>query len=177
MFGQEFITFWSGKETIDAWKISLYLMVPSVLPLIQNVCLSILTAMNKRMFRSYVLGGMAIANLFLTVFLVKRIGLMGAPIGTFISLILGNNIAMNLYYKKRIGINVFRLFRSILKGIMPCAIIATVLCFALTLVNFNGVAWFLIKCIIFLVVYSVLLWFFGFNINEKQRILKMFIKS
>lgn len=170
LFGRQFIEMWSGKETLDAWAISLYLMVPSVLPLIQNVCLSILTAMNKRMFRSYVLGGMAVANLFLTIYLVKRIGLMGAPIGTFISLILGNNIAMNLYYKKVIGINVIRLFKSILKGIMPCAIVATVICIPFTLVNYRGIVWFLVECIAFCIVYALLLWFFGLNSAEKSRI-------
>lgn len=177
LFGRQFIELWSGKETLDAWAISLYLMVPSVLPLIQNVCLSILTAMNKRMFRSYVLGGMAIANLFLTVFLVKRIGLLGAPIGTCISLILGNNIAMNLYYKKVIGISVLRLFKSILKGIMPCAIIATCICLPLTLIKFHGVLCFLIKCIVFCIIYATLLWLFGLNKTEKARIRKIIPRS
>lgn len=173
LFGKHFIEMWTGKETLDSWLIALFLMVPSVLPLIQNVCLSILTAMNKRMFRSYVLGGMAVANLILTIILVKRIGLMGAPIGTFISLILGNNIAMNLYYKKVIKINVFRLFRGILKGIMPCAIIATCICYPLTLLNMHGIFWFVAECAIFCFVYFVLLWFFGFNDTEKGRIGKV----
>jgi len=105
--------------------------------------------------------------------LVKRIGLMGAPIGTFISLILGNNIAMNLYYKKVIKINVFRLFRGILKGIMPCAIIATCICYPLTLLNMHGIFWFVAECAIFCFVYFVLLWFFGFNDTEKGRIGKV----
>ena len=173
LFGKQFIEMWSGKETIDSWMIALYLMVPSVFPLIQNVCLSILTAMNKRMFRSYVLGGMAVANLVLTIILVNKIGLMGAPIGTFISLILGNNIAMNLYYKKVIRINVFRLFRGILKGIMPCAIIATCICYPLTLLSYRGVIWFLIECVTFCLVYAILLWFFGLNKSEKDRVKKI----
>lgn len=174
LFGRQFIEMWSGKDTLDAWIISLYLMVPSVLPLIQNVCLSILTAMNKRMFRSYVLGGMAIANLFLTIYLVKRIGLMGAPIGSFITLILGNNIAMNLYYKKVIKINVIRLFKSILKGIMPCVIVATCICIPLSLVSYRGIVWFLVECSVFCVVYSLLLWCFGLNATEKERIRGVF---
>lgn len=170
LFGRQFIEIWSGEDTLDAWAIALYLMVPSVFPLIQNVCLSILTAMNKRMFRSYVLGGMAIVNIFLTIFLVKKMGLMGAPIGTFISLILGNNIAMNLYYKKVIGINVRRLFKSILKGILPCSAAATCICIPLVFAKFHGVLWFLIECNVFCIVYAILLWLFGLNNAEKERI-------
>ena len=170
LFGRQFISMWSGKETIEAWAIALFLMVPSVLPLIQNVCLSILTAMNKRMFRSYVLCGIAIANLFMTIFLVKKLGLMGAPIGTFIALILGNNIAMNWYYKYKIGINVKRLFLSILKGILPCAVIGTCVCIPLLFIPLKGIVWFFAECIVFCAVYAALLWFFGMNKEEKHRI-------
>ena len=170
LFGREFLSMWSGEETTQAWTIALLLMAPSLLPLIQNVCLSILTAMNKRMFRSYVLGAMALANLLLTVILVDQFGLMGAPIGTCISLVLGNNIAMNLYYKKKIGINVFRLFRSILKGIFPCAVVTTVVCIPLNFISYVGILPFATKCLAFCLVYAALLWFFGLNTLEKERI-------
>lgn len=170
LFGKQFIVIWSGEGTTDAWVIALMLMVPSVLPLIQNVCLSILTAMNKRMFRSYTLCGIAVANLFLTIVLVKKIGLMGAPIGSCIALILGNNIAMNLYYKYKIHIDVKRLFLSIFKGILPCAVTATIVCSALLLVNMDGIIWFLIECVVFCIVYGIFLWFFGLNNIEKEQI-------
>ena len=95
---------------------------------------------------------------------------MGAPIGTFIALILGNNIAMNWYYKNKIGINVKRLFMSILKGILPCAVVGTCVCVPLLLVPFNGMIWFFAECCIFCIVYAVLLWFFGMNPEERNRI-------
>lgn len=173
LFGKHFIELWSGKETLDAWIIALLLMVPSIIPLIQNICLSILTAMNKRLFRSYLLGGMAIANLCLTVVLVKKIGIMGAPIGTCISLILGNNIIMNIYYKKVIGINVVRLIKGIMKGILLCVILSTLLCSPLLMVPLHGIIWFLVECIAFCVVYSVLLWILGFNSQEKEKLTKV----
>lgn len=170
LFGKDFIQIWSGKETLAAWSIALFLMIPSVLPLIQNVCLSILTAMNKRMFRSYVLCGIAVFNLFLTIILVKKIGLMGAPVATCISLILGNNIAMNIYYKKIIHINVRRLFANILKGILPCAILTTVICLPLNLLPFTGIIWFVAECGIFCLVYAAALWLFGMNADEKATV-------
>lgn len=170
LFGRQFITLWSGEETIQAWAIGLLLMVPSVLPLIQNVCLSILTAMNKRLFRSYVLCGIAALNLVLTYFLVKAFGIIGAPIGTCIALILGNNIVMNWYYKKIIGINVKRLFCSIFKGILPCAAATTLLCIPMAFIKMSGWISFLAKCLVFCVVYAASLWFFGMNMEEKNSI-------
>ncbi len=176
LFGQEFILMWTGKSTLDAWKIALVLMVPAVLPLIQNVCLSLLTAMNKRMFRSYVLCGIAVANLFLTIFLVKRIGLMGAPVGTCVTQILGETFIMNWYYKTRLGINVKRLFASIFRGILPCAAVTTGVCFLLRFLPVSGLIWFLVKCAVFCIIYAALLWFWGINTEEKVRIGAVFGK-
>lgn len=170
LFGRQFITMWSGEETLEAWIIALFLMVPSVIPLIQNVCLSILTAMNKRMFRSYTLCGIAVLNLVAAVILVRHIGVLGAAVANALSLILGNNIAMNIYYKRVIGINVGRLFKSIFKGILPCAVLATVLCAPLLLVNAKGLVWFVAQCGIFCVVYAILLLQFGINQEEKTRV-------
>lgn len=170
LFGRQFIAMWSGEETLEAWAVALFLMIPSVLPLIQNVCLSILTAMNKRMFRSYSLCGTAIVNLIIAVILVRHIGVMGTAIANAISLILGNNVAMNIYYKRVIHINVGRLFKSIFKGILPCAILATVLCAPLLLVNATGIMWFALQCVIFCLVYAALLLLFGINKEEKTKI-------
>ncbi len=170
LFGRQFIALWSGEETLDAWAVALFLMIPSVLPLIQNVCLSILTAMNKRMFRSYTLCCIAIVNLITTVVLVRYMGVIGAALATGISLIVGNNIAMNLYYKHVIHINVLRMFKSIMKGILPCAVLTTVICTPLLLVPAEGFLWFVTECSVFCVIYAVLLLCMGLNDEEKTRV-------
>lgn len=176
LFGRQFIAMWSGEETLEAWAVALFLMVPSVLPLIQNVCLSILTAMNKRMFRSYTLCGIAVVNLIVAVILVRYMGVIGAAIANALSLILGNNIAMNIYYKRAIHINVGRLFKSIFKGILPCAVIATAVCAPLLLVNAKGFLWLAAEGIVFCVVYAALLLWFGVNKEEKDIVRKVIRK-
>lgn len=176
LFGRHFITLWSGEETREAWAIALFLMVPSIIPLVQNVCLSILTAMNKRMFRSYTLCGIAVVNLISAVILVRYMGVLGAAIANALSLILGNNIAMNIYYKRVIGINVVRLFKSIFKGILPCAVLATVICAPLLLVDKVGILWLAVECGAFCVVYAILLLLFGMNKAEKNRVFSLMRK-
>lgn len=170
LFGRQFICFWSGEETLDAWLVALFLMIPSVLPLVQNVCLSILTAMNKRMFRSYVLCGIAIVNLFTTILLVQKYGLIGAAVATCLSLVVGNNLAMNLYYKYVIHINVGRLFRSIFKGILPCAVAACCICAPMLMVKNGSVVWFLMECVIFCLIYGGMLLVWGMNAEEKHQV-------
>lgn len=172
LFGKHFIILWSGKNTTTAWAVALMLMVPSVIPLVQNVCLSILTAMNKRLFRSYVMCGIAVVNLLGTILLVPEFGLLGAAMATALSLLVGNNIIMNIYYRHAIGINVKRLLGSICKGILPCALSATILCVPLVLLERQGVPYFLLECSIFCIVYFCLLYKFGMNAEEKRAINK-----
>ena len=170
LFGKHFIYLWSGPDTTSAWIIALLLMIPAVLPLAQNVCLSILTAKNKRLFRSYVMCGIAGVNLICTVLLVPKFGVLGAAMATAVSLLIGENIVMNVYYRYSININIKRLLGSICKGILPCAFWATILCVPLVLFERQGVPYFLLECSVFCIVYFCLLFRFGMNTGEKLAI-------
>lgn len=170
LFGKTLITLWSGKETIFAWWISIMFMSASIIPLIQNVSLAILTAKNKRLFRSIVLCLAAVLNLILTIFLVKRVGLIGAPVGTFIALIIGNNLTMNWYYKYKIGLNIQRMFKSIFNGILPVVILTTIVCIPLTFIPLQNIAWLCFECTIYCILYALLLWNYGLNMDEKKQI-------
>ena len=169
LFGRDFITIWTGITSFEPWAIAILLMVASIVPLCQNVGLAILTAMNKRMFRSVCLGVAAVLNLVLTIYLVKEIGLLGAPIGTFIALIICNNIIMNFYYRK-IGINIKRLLKEIFGRLFFVALVATLVCSPLLLIKSVSLVAFAIKCMIFVVVYAVALCLFGLNQKEKSAV-------
>ena len=122
------------------------------------------------MFRSYTLCGIAVLNLVTAVILVRHIGVLGAAVANALSLILGNNIAMNIYYKRVIHINVGRLFKSIFKGILPCAVLTTVICAPLLLIAKTGILWFAVECGVFCVAYAVSLLLFGLNKEEKNQV-------
>ena len=100
IIGNEFIYLWMGEGYSLAWIVGLVLMIPSTIPLVQNVCLSILHAKNKIAFRAYSVSAMAIFNLIITIIGVKVYGAIAACIGTAIGLIGANIIAMNYYYIK-----------------------------------------------------------------------------
>ena len=51
----------------------------------------------------------AIANVAISIPLIKLMGPIGAALGTAISLIAGNIIFMNIYYQKRIGLDILAL--------------------------------------------------------------------
>ena len=48
LFGKNFISVWIGDKYLDAYYVAIILMIPVTIPLVQNVCLSILDAKVKR---------------------------------------------------------------------------------------------------------------------------------
>ncbi len=169
VIGRDFVVCWAGADMKDAWMYVLLILVPNMIPLIQNICLSILNAMDKRLFRSVILAVMTILNILLTIVLIHLIGPIGAPLATGISYIIGHCIIMNIYYKKKIGLNVIRMFLGIFKRTWVCVIISFVVTLPLMFWECNG-NWFILiaKAIVFCIVYGALLLGYGFNADEKR---------
>lgn len=178
MIGKEFISLWLGEAYLYAWTVAVILMVPTLFPLIQNVCLSILRAKNKIGFRTAAVCLMALFNLAVTVIGVKYFGSIAACIGTAIGLIGANIIAMNIYYIKVIKLNIFRIFRNIFSRTLLCCLIATLFLWVLNyfIHESNWIIW-LIKAVAFVIAYGVLLIVFGFDKKEKNAVFgKLFRK-
>lgn len=177
LFGKDFIICWTNKEMTDAWLYFLLIMIPNAIPLIQNTCLAILNAMDKRIFRSLILVGITVCNIFLTIFMIKWLGAVGAPIATGISYIIGHCVIMNIYYHKKIKLDVFRMFGGIFKGIWKCILIAFVIGIPMMFWKIDG-NWvvFGIKAIVFCVIYATLLYIIGLNKEEKNMILSILKK-
>ncbi len=173
LFGQDFITLWIGWRYLDAYYVTLLLIVPAAVPLIQNVCIAILDAKLKRMYRSVVLVIMAVLNVALSIVLVSRIGFWGAAIGTAVSHILGELVLMNLYYHRTLKLEVGRMLREIFWGILPAGLIAAAVCIPLAIWLGNGVLVFLAECALFVAVYALALWLFGLRPEEKAQVKKL----
>ncbi len=56
--------------------------------------------------------GIAVLNIFVTIFLVDRFGILGAPVATAFALTLGNIVIINIYYSRVVGIEVMRFFKE-----------------------------------------------------------------
>ena len=172
LFGRDFIICWTGKENMaQAWIYVLIILLPNSIPLMQNICLSILNAMDKRLFRSLILVAITVINIGMTVAFIPLLGPVGAPLATGIAYIIGHIILMNIYYQKKIGLNVTRMFKGIFNRSWICVLLAFALNLPLMLLRVNG-SWLvvLLKAAVFCVVYGVLLLTIGANQDEKQMV-------
>jgi len=168
LLGNDFLVLWVGAGYTDAWIIAFMIMIPGTVPLFQNIAISILQAKNRHSFRSIVYLIVAVANIFISVWLAKKFGLIGPAIGIVITALVGNILVINLYYHFIIGLNIFRFFRELAKGLFPALSISVL--FGLFILFIPGTSWgmFILKGILYSILYFAVVWFKGLNSSEKK---------
>ncbi|MBR1431510.1 oligosaccharide flippase family protein [Ruminococcus sp.] len=172
LFGRNFITIWIGEKYIDAYWVTLMLMIPVTIPLVENTMISVLDASLKRIYRSVTLVVISVINIAVSLVLVQYLSFWGAAIGTVVSLLIGHGVLMNIYYAKTFKLQVFRMFRSIFKGILPAGIAASAVCIPIAVFVPDTILLFIVKCAVFIALYGAFLMLFGINEREKGIILK-----
>lgn len=111
--GKSFINLWAGCNYADSYWIAIMTMFPLAIPLIQNTGLSILVAQNRHQFRSKVYLSIAIVNAVSTYLIVPYMGGIGAALCSCISYLVGQGLIMNVYYYKKVGINIPLFWKNI----------------------------------------------------------------
>lgn len=171
LFGKRFILYWAGPGYEDSYIVLLLLAIPGTIPLIQSIGIEIQRAENKHQFRSLIYLIMAIINVVLSIYLCQFLGVIGAAIGTSISLLVANGLIMNVYYHKECNIDIVSFWKSIL-SMMPGIILATIIGF--TMLHYVDIA-SLFSLFLWIVVYSIIyclcLWLLSMNDYEKGLLL------
>ncbi len=177
VFGKYFITdIYSTVEYAQAYPVALLLILPSFVPLIQNLGIEIQRSMNKHQIRSIIYLIMAILNVGISIPLAKKFGPVGAALGTAIGLILTNILFMNIYYQKGLGINVISFWKSILslsKGMIIPALLGT---WIANTMAFNNIGIYVLMIVAYSLVYCGSMWMFGMNMEERNMIFQTFKK-
>lgn len=167
IWGKDFISIWIGEGYRDSYYIAIVLMTSLIIALSQNIGIEIQRAQNKHKVRSVVYLLIDIANVFVSIPLIKWLGPIGASVGTAMAMLLGTVIFMNLYYKYAIGLDIKRYWINILAIVMfsfPCVLLAKVF------KHFNGnsgLLMMLIQIAAYSLAYLMIMYFFILDVNEK----------
>lgn len=165
--GKPFVNLWAGDSYSEAYYVTLFLIVPVTVPLIQNLGIEIQRAKNMHKSRSLVYLAISVVNIIISVPLIKAFGAIGAAMGTAVALVAGNIIFINWYYQKRIELDMRYFWKSILRATpsvcIPCVIGVMITSF-LTIQTPMQLAIFVL---IYASIYALSIWFFGFNDYEK----------
>ncbi len=170
--GKPFIRRWTGIYSDTPYYTALLLITPLLVTSIQLIGIEIQRAKDMHRFRSVLYVLIAAANIIVSIPLCVKYGEIGCALGTCLSLTIGNVFIMNIYYHKRVGLDMVLFWREILKLIpsflLPIAavVISNRFCgnslLSITLFALGVTA-----------VYIPSVWFIGMNKDEKSLLKKV----
>ena len=176
IFGKDFIIIWAGKDFEESYYITLLIILPFTIDLIQNIGLSIMQAQNKYDFRAKVYFIMGIFNICLAIPLGMQYGGIGCAFATGLSMFIGNGIIMNWYYLKVTKLDILKFWKEIGK-ISIYVILITFAGYSLyNYQNVNSVGAFIVGIVIYTVIYSFVIYKLCMNNSEKEKILNLISK-
>jgi len=177
LFGKEFIMWWAGKEYETSYYVAIILIIPGCIPLIQNLGLSIMQAMNKYKFKAITSFSMTIVNIFISIILGRKYGAVGCAIGTAFALIVCNIILMNIYYSKNIGLNIKKFWLNIFRMTIPMIIPIIIIYIIKNFIVLYGIKSVIIYGSIYTILYCVVNYLFNINSYEKNLIKQFFLRK
>lgn len=168
LFGRQFIILWAGKDYEESYIITLLFFIPLVVPLIQNLGITILQARNQMKFRSILYVIIALSSLGISIPLAKIHGGIGCAIGTSSALVAGHIIIMNIYYFKRVGIDIILFWREIMKMSIVPALLGIGAWLLLQIIEISNAMSLSIYILIFSAIYLPAIWFTSMNNYERS---------
>lgn len=166
-FGKYFVYRWAGEGYDNSYYVALLLMTPAIVALIQNVGIEIQRAKNKHQVRSIVYFAIAVLNVLISILFAMLWGEIGCALGTTISLILGPILFMNIYYQKKLNIDVKRFWKEIGKTLPGMILPLTYGVLILLLHKFASFVDFGILIVAYTAIYFLSVYMMSLNSTEK----------
>lgn len=117
--GRDFIHLWAGDGYELAYWVTVFELVPFTIDVSQNIGLTILQVVNKYSSRAKVYFLAAVLNIFLTVVLAQKFGIVGAAVSSGIAMIVSSGFILNWYYQVRVQLDMISWWKSVLRESVP----------------------------------------------------------
>lgn len=166
--GIQFVELWAGDSYTDSYYVALILMSAYVVTLTQSIGTQFLWAKGQHKEQSIIKLSIVVCNIALTILLIHWNPLFGAVIGTFISIIVGDVLVMQILFKVKLGIRLHTYYLGLFKGIVPSLVISVAVSLLFKFVGLRGWIGFLTNCTVFVASYLACMLLFGFSKNEKK---------
>lgn len=182
IIGRFFITIWAGNENIDSYRLIIMMVLPSIIPLSQNIGIEIQRAQNRHIFRSISYSIFAIFNIIITFFGAKYFGLEGASFGYIFSILFANGLMMNWYYHSKLSLDMKKFWKNSLPVVIPFLAATGVLLGVQIYIPVNNYVQFFIQGVVYVVIYLIfyLKWaatdYEKLQLNNIKRVVKRVVK-
>ena len=178
IFGRALIERWMGEKYLDAYPILLILLIPVIIDMMQNPSLGLLYGISKHKFFSLSNLIEGISNLILSLILVRKFGLIGVAVGTAIPMIIVKLFIQPIYVCRFINLNLREYYLSALIPVIlkssAILYIFKIIVKRFIIVNYLDIALLVLLTAVF---FSVIIYFWGVNSEERKEFRKIFIKQ
>lgn len=170
--GRGFMSFYSGGQydATEVYILALLLMIPTMVPSIQNLGIEIQQAKNKHRFRAVTYAIVAVVNVILSIPLCLQFGAIGAALGTTFTVVVGKGILMNWYYHKYVRLDIGRFWKEIAKIGLPMLLPLAIAILMAVFVDTSHLPSFIVCGAVIVSVEAVCLWCFGMNKDDREQI-------
>lgn len=171
VFGQTFIQLWVGMEYTESFYATIILMMSGYIPAVQTLGVNIQNAKKMHQMRSVVYFGIACINIVSSVFLIHRWGVVGTCLGTLFASLVGHGIFMNVYYQKRIGLDIRRFWKELMHWYPYVAIMTIIAYFIVNRVMVARWIPLIIAIAVYTCIYFTLVLAVGLKEDERELLL------
>ncbi|WP_349687697.1 oligosaccharide flippase family protein [Acidaminococcus sp. DS4831] len=170
IFGRQFIQLWAGSGFEDSYWITILIILPFTIDLIQNIGLAILQAMNRYEFRARIYFLTGVLNLVLAIPLGMKSGGIGCAVATGFSMLMGNGVVMNYFYQKYIRLDIPQFWKQIGRISLSVGLCLVVGYGVDHVIPGSGKIVFLLKILGYTVFYGIMVYFTAMNPEEKEKV-------
>lgn len=176
LLGQPFLDLWVGAACGEAYFIAIVILVPLTVDLVQNIGLCILQVANKYSFRGISYFIMSLANIVFVAWLAPRFGALGAALCSGVLMFLVNGPVMNVYYKRKIGLDVRLFWTNALRILFPIMLYFFAVKMLMDFVSVDITTWgmFLAIVVAYSIGFGLVAVFFSMNSSERAMIARVF---
>jgi O-antigen/teichoic acid export membrane protein len=165
--GKDFISLWVGENFNTSYLCAVLIILPSLLQLPQEIGMQAIIAQNKVKQQAFVYLGMAILNLLGAVLLTPKYGAVGLCSSIFVAYLF-RTIGLDYILCKQLRIDIWKFFIESYGKMTPALLVSLILGFFISwFISIDGIWGFICDCIVFIITYSIVMWSFAMNENEK----------
>lgn len=174
IFGKYFILFWAGKEFLEAFFVTGIFFVPLTLLSLQSLGIVILQARNKLKFISILYFFVTVCSLVMQAYFSKYFGIRGTAFAVLIPMIIGPVLILNIYYQKKLGIDIIKFWNEIMSMAKIPFVFAVLIKIIMIPIIISSVSVLLIFILVYSILFFFILWKFCLN-NYERNMLKELI--
>jgi O-antigen/teichoic acid export membrane protein len=168
VLGKPFIQLWMGDKFIPSYYVSLFLIIPGIITLTQEIAATLLFVVNEMKYRAMLFIVASIISIIIGVILIPTLGAMGAAIGVGTALLLFHVLGMNFVYSWKLKLDMKLYFYSVhIKMIWPIVVSGVISMLIQYIYPVENWISFVVSGLFFVIIYTSLMWGFVMNSEEK----------